>query len=116
MDISWHGQFIQCTVPLNVYSLDVIHKCFYWYGNDFSVDVEVLNSSFAVVKLIPKTKCQTNFSIDQLSEKIRNDLIDSRTRDIVTKETRNIRDLLVAKAFAPVEDLTTGTEDDSGNR
>jgi hypothetical protein len=37
---------------------------------------------------------------EKLLQKLERDLIDFNLRDIVTKETKNIRDLLTAKAFS----------------
>jgi hypothetical protein len=38
--------------------------------------------------------------LEILLQKLERDLIDFNLRDIVTKETKNIRDLLTAKAFS----------------
>jgi hypothetical protein len=35
-----------------------------------------------------------------LLTKIKRDLVDFKTRDIISAETRNIREILIAKAFA----------------
>ena len=40
-------------------------------------------------------------------KKLKNDLIDFQVRDIVTKETKNVRDLLIAKAFATTDKYET---------
>jgi His-Xaa-Ser system protein HxsD len=80
-----------------IYSEDVIYKCFYWYGGDYIVDIRKENKSYLIF-----LTCKTNMGIthETLLEKIRQDLIDFKLRDIVTKETKNIRELLTAKAFA----------------
>jgi His-Xaa-Ser system protein HxsD len=44
--------------------------------------------------LLPKEQ------LEELLQKLERDLIDFNLRDIVTKETKNIRDLLTAKAFS----------------
>jgi His-Xaa-Ser system protein HxsD len=100
MKIDLKGNCIEITVPLAIYSLEVLHKCFYWYGERFTVDIEIESNEKGVVRLIPKEKTQNEEEFKLLSEKIRTDLIDFKTRNIVTKETRNVRDLLIAKAFA----------------
>ena len=38
-------------------------------------------------------------------QKLERDLIDFKLREIVVKETKNVRDLLIAKAFAHQDDL-----------
>jgi hypothetical protein len=38
--------------------------------------------------------------LENLLLKVERDLVDFNLRDIVTKETQNVRDLLIAKAFS----------------
>lgn len=52
--------------------------------------------------MIPKA--QTTID-DQLISRIKQDLIDFRLREIVSRETATIRELLIAKAFAHYEDI-----------
>ena len=44
-------------------------------------------------------------------EKIKQDLLDFKLRDIINKETRIIRELLIAKAFANYDDEEDPTTD-----
>lgn len=82
-----------------IYSEDVVYKCFYWYGADFNIDINKTNSIF----LISITSKLDPINHYELLVKIKQDLIDFKLRDIVTKETKNIRELLIAKAFAHFE-------------
>ena len=41
---------------------------------------------------------------DEIEKKIKNDLVDFKTRDIINTETKDIRNILVAKAFYPYEE------------
>jgi His-Xaa-Ser system protein HxsD len=84
-------------VDRNIYSSDVLHKCFYWYTAGFIVEIESHSESAFLVRLQAKTAIADALA---LMEKIKQDLIDFKLRDIVTKETQTIRELLVAKAFA----------------
>ena len=63
------------------------------------------NDNTATVKLYPKNHKLDSLLFPAIKDKIRTDLVDFKTRDIVTKETINIRDLLVAKAFAHSDDF-----------
>lgn len=81
----------------NLYNEKVIYKCFYWYGADYSVDIERKDNSF---KITISSKSDIKIDHDYLTSKIKQDLIDFKLRDIVTNETKNIRELLTAKAFA----------------
>jgi His-Xaa-Ser system protein HxsD len=87
-------------IDKEIYSSDVLHKCFYWYGNSFSVDIESKEKFFEVI--LTKSEADKE-DWDQTVIKIKRDLIDFKLRDIVTKETINVRDLIIAKAFANFE-------------
>ncbi|KAF2082091.1 His-Xaa-Ser system protein HxsD [Flavobacterium sharifuzzamanii] len=83
-----------------LYDEDVVFKCFYWYGTDYNVEIDKKDNVF-FVKI--SSKSETKIDHDHLLIKIKQDLIDFKLRDIVTKETKNIRELLTAKAFAHFE-------------
>jgi His-Xaa-Ser system protein HxsD len=92
-----------------IYNVDTVHKCFYWYSNLYFVEIEFVDSITTKVLLTPKNEDIIDFH--SLSGKIRNDMIDFKLRDIVTKETMNVRDLLIAKAFAYYETENNPTTD-----
>ena len=86
----------QIIIDREIYSSEVIHKCFYWYGGNYTVDIKTMDTFFVVdISEISKEE-----SIEKIFGKIKKDLIDFKTREIVSIETKNIRDLLVAKAFS----------------
>ena len=88
-------------VDKEVYGLDVLHKCFYWYTGDFDLDISNDGEKQFVITLESKNELQ---DYDLLKAKIKRDLIDFKLRDIITKDTQTIRELIVAKAFANYED------------
>lgn len=84
-----------------LYSKDSIFKCLYWYGDKFHVNISFADSktfriSIKPLDVIPFSKEE----LEYFQHKLQRDLIDFNLRDIVTKETTNIRDLLIAKAFS----------------
>lgn len=84
-----------------LYSKDSVFKCLYWYGSDFNCNVDLVNiqdNQYFKIVLVPMEANKHNLKL--VFQKLENDLIDFNLRDIVTKETKNIRDLLVAKAFS----------------
>ena len=83
---------IQIKIDSALYSVDVIYKCFYWYVGKCSVEISTKGKSF-IVKLTDKKQ---EWDI----QKIQTDLIDFKTREIISNETKNIREMLIAKAFA----------------
>jgi His-Xaa-Ser system protein HxsD len=99
MDIEVRGKELIITVDSSIYNIDVLHKCFYWYGGMSNVDIKKEKDCF-LISLTPKSDQGIEQDVNAISEKIRRDLIDFKLRDIVTKETQSIRELIVAKAFA----------------
>jgi len=102
MKFSIKGPKIEVIVDAAIYNEDVVFKCFYWYSRDFIVDITKNKNEFMII-LEPKTA-----GCDELllKERVAKDLIDFRLRDTVSKETKTIRELIIAKAFAYYEDET----------
>jgi His-Xaa-Ser system protein HxsD len=90
---------VYCAVDL--YSKDSLFKCLYWYGDKFHTFVGFADVDTYRISIKPKSDAglsSEDFELYQL--KLERDLIDFNLRDIVTKETKNIRELLIAKAFS----------------
>jgi His-Xaa-Ser system protein HxsD len=97
MEIDIQGNKLLVYVEKGIYNDDVLHKCFYWYSGDFNVDISNSSETLSLVQLQSKAETQ---DWSKIIEKIKRDLIDFKLRDIVTKETKSIRELIIAKAFA----------------
>lgn len=91
-------------IPSNTYRPPVVIKCFYWYGKHFEVDITE-HSEHTQVTLTRKEGEMSAEYVTMLKQKVKQDLIDFRTRDIVTQETHSIRELLIAKAFSHSDEL-----------
>jgi His-Xaa-Ser system protein HxsD len=83
----------------DIYTTEVLHKCLYWYSGNYIVCINHLNTEVEV-SIQPKETERSDFDSSFLQERLSKDLIDFKLREVVSKETRNIRDLIVAKAFA----------------
>lgn len=85
----------------SLYSKDSIFKCLYWYGDKFHTNVSFADSNTYKVSVKPVSTNQlSQQELENLLLKLERDLVDFNLRDIVTKETQNVRDLLIAKAFS----------------
>jgi His-Xaa-Ser system protein HxsD len=85
----------------SLYSKDSIFKCLYWYGDKYHTNVSFADSNTYRVSVKPiSTNNHTPLELENLLLKLERDLVDFNLRDIVTKETQNVRDLLIAKAFS----------------
>ncbi|WP_291122298.1 His-Xaa-Ser system protein HxsD [Flavobacterium sp. UBA6046] len=96
---SSNGLFV--IVDKTIYNIDVLHKCFYWFGANYDVTIEELDLEHYQIEVISKFE---EINIEEIKSKIKRDIIDFKLRDIVTKETQTIRDLIIAKAFAYYEE------------
>ena len=95
----WQKDHFSVLVDKCIYSESCLLKCFYWYGNEFSIEISDIDESTREVKVFPRHQL-ADTDLKQLRERIRNDLVDYRLQEIVNEETKNIRDLIVARAFA----------------
>lgn len=85
----------------SLFSKDALFKCLYWYGDKFHTSVSFADADNYCVKIKPLSTAAINSEdLELYQQKLERDLIDFQLRDVVTKETQNIRDLIIAKAFS----------------
>lgn len=86
---------------LNIFSKDSIFKCLYWYSGKYHTNISSIKDNILKISIKPVSAIQPSLQeSEELLLKLERDLIDFNLRDIVTKETKNLRDLLIAKAFS----------------
>lgn len=92
------NNYIQSSLlfDLNVYSIDTIKRALYRFTDVCSFDFSIKEHEIEV-KIY-----QLDSSIDNnlILSKIRNEVLDQDLRDIISKETANIRTLILANAFS----------------
>ena len=84
-----------------LFSRAAIFKCLYWYGDKFHTSVILADEKTYSISL--KALGSAGISEEDLPgylQKLERDLIDFQLRDMISKETGNVRDLLIAKAFS----------------
>lgn len=106
MEIRISNNVLSLTVDATLYSEAVLYKCFYWYADAFEVDIFKAPSSGFGVTLKVKDVGEI-FDWDRTVQKIKQDLIDFKLRQIVTEETCTIRELIIAKAFSHYDETDT---------
>jgi len=102
MDYQVVGDILKVTVDAKLYSEAVLFKCFYWYGNTFEVDINRVDET--IFQIILKTSAGQTADWSNIISRVKRDLIDFRLRQIVAEETRTVRELIIAKAFAYYEE------------
>jgi His-Xaa-Ser system protein HxsD len=77
---------------VGVFSLDTIKRALYRFSDKCSFDIQIKDNVVTVI-FQAKTK-------DDWVAKIKNEVLDQDLRDTLSKETANIRTLILANAFS----------------
>lgn len=94
---------MEIKIDRNIYSDNVISKVVYWLSEKYTVERR-LEGNMDVLSFSSKK----NLSVDEkdIHDIIYQMLNDQKLRDIIEIETKDIRTILYAKAFADFDDLT----------
>lgn len=86
-------------VDLNLYSLTAIKKCCYKFTGDCSIQLKMLDQN--ILKLIFTLSSDSSIDVrNKLISDFHNELLDQDLREIVSKETEPVRNLILAEAFS----------------
>ncbi len=95
-----HNGIIELEINGKLFSKDIVLKTMYWFGDKFLIDINTKEDNF-LISLKPLSSLKlSNEDLEHYLQKVQRDLIDFSLRDIINKETTNIRELLIAKAFS----------------
>ncbi|MBL3546668.1 His-Xaa-Ser system protein HxsD [Chryseobacterium sp. KMC2] len=100
-EIKFEDSVLAFSIDKSLYSESVIYKCFYWYLNDYSFE---LNDNGTFYRIILKNKKSISFDEEELIFRIKNDLADYKLREIINQETQNIKELIIVKALSNYEE------------
>lgn len=89
-------------IDRRIYNDSVISKAIYWLSGDYVIVRSLLNDITESISITTKTG---SISEQDLEVKLLQTLNDFKLRQIVADETRDIKTILYAKAFAEDEDL-----------
>lgn len=90
-------------IDRRIYNDSVISKTIYWLSGDYVIVRGLLND---ITESISITAKLGSISEQELEVKLLQTLNDFKLRQIVADETRDIKTILYAKAFAEDEDLS----------
>lgn len=90
-------------IDRRIYNDSVISKAIYWLSGDYIIVRSLLND---ITESISITAKSSSISEQELEVKLLQTLNDFKLRQIVADETRDIKTILYAKAFAEDEDLS----------
>lgn len=101
MNYVLNNDLILIKVDKHIYTEDVLYKCLYWYTGKYIISIGSYDDQYYSVSIkLPDGSSIKEETAKQLNEQFLRDLIDFKLRDIITKETQTVRELIVAKAFA----------------
>lgn len=87
----------------SIYSLPAIMNAAYDYGEKATIKVEKLSEERILVSLVPKSGHYSSSAT--LADEFKNLLIDHQVRVMVSRDYQVIREIIVAQAFQPCENL-----------
>ena len=92
---------LRLTIPIDVYGMDAIFRSCYWLTNRCYLYLAPPQGGLLDVTLVAKEGGVP--LTDRLAWDFLNDLVDQRLRIDINRETRTIREMIVAQAFAETD-------------
>ena len=86
-------------LSLSVYSLNTIKKACYKFSSEFSVEFEKIDDEHIKVYFGFNSSISPESKVE-LIHQFHNELLDQDLREIVFKETENVRNLILAHTFS----------------
>lgn len=92
------AQSVTVSIRRDQVSTEALLKACYWFSRDFVCDVQEDNPELSIVYLRPKNG--THVETEDVRTRFLESAMDFALRERVTKDTSEVRDLLLAKAFS----------------
>lgn len=89
---------IKLTLNKEFYQRESILKTLYWYSSDFIFELDTVENYFILILNPIQEKSLEEMEL--IFRKLNQDLVDFQVRQAIHSETKNIRDLITAKAFS----------------
>ena len=95
---------MEINVDRRIYNDSVISKVIYWLSKDHVISRSLIDENTEKISILKKNNLREKE--ENLNEKFQTLLNDFKLRDIIAKETKDIKTILYAKAFAEDENLS----------
>lgn len=92
-------------IDIALFNENVITKALYWYIESFSVFWNKRSENIHEITLKVMPDAKNKYTFEYITNKFNQDLIDYKNRDLIIKETKDIRNILYVKAFANNDDF-----------
>lgn len=93
------------TIDTSIFSENIITKVLYWYAESFIIYWNKKSNNIYEITLKLKPHTKESYTFGYITCKFNQDLIDYKNRDLITQETKDIRNVLYVKAFANNDDF-----------
>lgn len=93
------------TVDATIYSKEVVAKAVYWLSRDFTIMQSIDGNIWTLSLENPDV-----VNWDDVKRRLSQLLTDYLMREVITAETKDIKNILYIKAFANVEELLSDEE------
>ena len=90
-------------IDRRIYNDSVISKAIYWLSGDYTIVRSILDENTESLSITANT---ANIAENVMKKNLMQTLNDFKLRQIVADETRDVKTILYAKAFAEDEDLS----------
>lgn len=95
----------ETTIDQRIFSQEVVFKSTNWLLNEYNIYFNHIDDHYLKV-LIEEKGNGSIMSFDNLKSKLNSYLNDYKTREIIFNQTKNIRDILLIKAFSNFGELS----------
>ena len=93
------------TINASIFNERVLTKALYWYAESFIIYWNKNKDNLFEITLELKPSAKKIYTFEYVTHKFNQDLIDYKNRDLITNETKDIRNILYVKAFANNDDF-----------
>lgn len=91
-------------IDASVYDEGIIHKTVYWFGKDYTFRITRQDRFFLIEFIKKNRELFTEEEEYTLEQEFLQSLVDNKTRSTILSETKNVRDLIILKAFFQFSD------------
>ena len=92
-------------VDKSIYDESVIDIVLYWWAGDYVITRRNTPGTSVQTIIVSASNPITQEAFDRIRKKLSADFVDYKNRAIIASETRDLRNILYAKAFANSDDF-----------
>lgn len=96
---------VEIGVDTSIYDESVIDKVLYWWAGDYVITRQNKVGSIVQTILFSAPTPISTEAFNRIRQKLSADFIDYKNRAVIAAETRDLRNILYAKAFANSDDF-----------